>query len=185
MCRVLVFGACLAILLGDAIAGRAADAASKTVPSVQALFRRAGRIVRGRVQFTRARPLEADGWASSGSATTAAEIDRWRFVFDNQGTSGSRFASAVIKYGKSGFETVTGVRPAFLEDNRLRPLPRMTLEDAVARLRDAGFQSPFSAVTLRFPLGPSSSEPLFIFGFADGSSIGVGTRTGTVAPLIS
>jgi hypothetical protein len=61
----------------------------------------------------------------------------------------------------------------------------MTLEDAVARLRDAGFQSPFSAVTLRFPLGPSSSEPLFIFGFADGSSIGVGTKTGTVAPLIS
>jgi hypothetical protein len=185
MCRVLVFGACLAILLGDAIAGCAADAASKTVPSVQALFRRAGHIVRGRVQFTRARPLEADGWASSGSATTAAEIDRWRFVFDNQETSGSRFASAVIKYGTSGFGTVTGVRPAFLEDNRLRPLPRMTLEDAVARLRDAGFQSPFSSVTLRFPLGPSSSEPLFIFGFADGSSIGVGTKTGTVTPLIS
>jgi hypothetical protein len=185
MCRVLVFGACLAILLGDAIAGRAADAGSKQVPSVQVLFRRAGRIVRGRVQFLGASPLEADGVPSSGTATTAADVDRWRFVFDNQRTPGSRFRTAIVRYRKGHFGPVRGHRPAFLEDNRLSPLPEMMLESAVARLRDAGFRSPFSSVTLRFPLGPSSSEPLYIFGFADGSSIGVGTKTGTVAPLTS
>jgi hypothetical protein len=59
----------------------------------------------------------------------------------------------------------------------------MTLDDAVARLRDAGFADPFSTVTLRFPLGPSFSEPLYIFEFEDGSFVGVGTKRGTVAPL--
>jgi hypothetical protein len=184
MCRVLVFGACLAILLGDAFAGRAADAASKSVPSVQALFRRAGRIVRGRVQFLGASPLEAKGRPSSGTATTAAEVDRWRFVFDNQRTPGSRFRTAIVRYGRGRFGPVKGRRPAFnLDDNSLSPLPEMMLDNAVAHLRTAGFQSPFSSVTLRFPLGPSSSEPLYIFGFADGSFIGVGTKTGTVAPV--
>jgi hypothetical protein len=186
MSRVLVFGACLSILLGDTIAGHSADAAGKPVPSVQALFRRAGRIVRGRVQFLGASPLEADGFPSSGAATTAADVDRWRFVFDNQRTPGSRFRTAIVRYGRGRFGPVKGRRPAFsLDDNRLSPLPEMMLESAVARLREAGFQSPFSSVTLKFPLGPSSGEPLYIFGFADGSSIGVGTKTGTVAPFMS
>jgi len=183
MCRVLVVGACLSILLGDVFVARPADAASKTVPSVQALFRRAGHIVRGRVQFLGASPLEANGRPSSGTATTAAEVDRWRFVFDNQRTPGSRFRTAIVRYGRGRFGPVKGRRPAFLEDNRLSPLPEMMLVNAIARLREAGFQSPFSSVTLRFPLAPSSSEPLYIFGFADGSFIGVGTKTGTVAPV--
>jgi hypothetical protein len=185
MSRVLVFGACLSILLGDAIAGHSADAAGKPVPSVQALFRRAGRIVRGRVQFLGASPLEADGFPSSGAATTAADVDRWRFVFDNQRTPGSRFRTAIVRYGRGRFGPVKGRRPAFLEDNRLSPLPEMALAAAVARLREAGFESPFSSVTLRFPLGPPFSEPLYIFGLADGSFIGVGTKTGTVAPVVS
>jgi hypothetical protein len=139
--------------------------------------------VRGRVQFLGASPLEADGSPSSGAATTAAGVDRWRFVFDNQRTPGSRFRSAILKYRRGRFGRVKGIRPAFLEDNRLSPLPDMTLDDAVARLRDAGFEDPFSTVTLRFPVGPSFSEPLYIFGFGDGSFVGVGTKTGAVAPL--
>jgi len=183
MCRVLVVGACLSILLGDVFVGRPADAARQTVPSVQALFRRAGRIVRGRVQFTGASPLEANGRPSSGAATSAAQVDRWRFVFDNQRTPGSRFRTAIVRYKKGRFGQVKGIRPALLEDNRISPLPEMRLDDAVARLRDAGFAQPFSTVTLRFPLGPSFSEPLFVFGFADGSFVGVGTETGSVTPL--
>jgi hypothetical protein len=186
MRRALVFSTCLAILLGEAVLGRSADAASKTVPSVQALFRRAGSIVRNRVQFLGASPLEAKGVPSSGTATTAADVDRWRFVFDNQRTAGSRFRTAIVRYRRGRFGPVNGRRPAFsLDDNRLSPLPEMSLDDAVAHLRDAGFGSSFTSVTLRFPLGPPSSEPLYIFGFADGSSIGVGTKTGTVAPVVS
>jgi hypothetical protein len=62
----------------------------------------------------------------------------------------------------------------------------MTLEAAIVRLRGAGYQQPFSSVKLRFPLGPSSSEPLYIFGFDTGGGppfVGVGTNTGDVAPL--
>jgi hypothetical protein len=182
MRRLLVLSACLWILVGDVAIGHCAGAAGN-VPSVAALFRRAGGIVRGRVQFLGASPLEANGRPSSGAATTAPEVDRWRFVFDNQRTPGSRFRTAIVRYKNGRFGHVTGKRPARLDDNRMSPLPEMTLDDAVARLRDAGFTQPFSTVTLRFPLGPSFSEPLFIFGFENGSSVGVGTTTGTVAPL--
>lgn len=181
MLRILALVACLWLVLGHS-----ADAAGKHTPAVQSLFRRAGHIVRGRVLFTGASPLEANGVPSAGSAMTAGEVDRWRFVFDNQRTSGSRFSTVVLKYGKGGFGRVKGVLPAFLEDNRLSPLPRMTLEAAIVRLRGAGYQQPFSSVTLRFPLGPSVGEPLYIFGFDPGGGpplVGVGTNTGDVAPL--
>jgi len=181
MFRILALVACLWLVLGHS-----ADAAGKHTPSVQSLFRRAGHIVRGRVLFTGASPLEADGEPSAGSAMTAGEVDRWRFVFDNQRTRGSRFRTVVLKYGKGGFGRVKGKLPAFLEDNRLSPLPTMTLDAAIVRLRGAGYQQPFSSVTLRFPLGPSFSEPLYIFGFETGSGppfVVVGTSTGDVAPL--
>jgi hypothetical protein len=181
MRRILTLAACLWLVLGHS-----ADAADKKTPSVQALFRRAGHIVRSRVLFTGASSLEADGTPSAGSATTASEVDRWRFVFDNQRTRGSRFRSVVIKYGKGGFGSVTGRKPAFLEDNRIRPLPKMTLDDAISLLRAAGYQQPFASVTLRFPLGPPFSEPLYVFGFDTGTAppfVGVGTKTGTVTPL--
>ena len=182
MLRILALVACLWLVLGHS-----ADAAGKHTPSVQSLFRRAGHIVRGRVLFTGASPLEADGEPSAGSAMTAGEVDRWRFVFDNQRTRGSRFRTRrpQVRQGR-GSVASRGVLPAFLEDNRLSPLPRMTLEAAIVRLRGAGYQQPFSSVTLRFPLGPSFSEPLYIFGFDTGGGapfVGVGTNTGDVAPL--
>jgi hypothetical protein len=183
MRRFLVLSVCLWIVVGDAAIGHRADAAARKVPPLQVLFRRAGHIVRGRVQFLGASPLEADGSPSSGAAMTAADVDRWRFVFDNQRTPGSRFRTAIVRYRKGRFGRVKGVKPTFLEDNRISPLPEMALDDAVARLRDAGFADPFSTVTLRFPLGPSFSEPLYIFEFDGGSFVGVGTKTGTVAPL--
>jgi hypothetical protein len=180
MRRILALAACLWLVLGQG-----ADAAKKT-PSVQTLFRRAGHIVRGRVLFSGAVPLEAEGTPSAGSAMTAGDVNRWRFVFDNQPTRGSRFHSVLIKYGKRGFGRVTGRKPAFLKDKRIRPLPKMTLDDAISLLRGAGYQQPFASVTLRFPLAPSFSEPLYIFGFDTGAgppSVGVGTTTGAVAPL--
>jgi hypothetical protein len=66
MLRILALVVCLWLVLGHS-----ADAAGKHTPSVQSLFRRAGSIVRGRVLFTGASPLEADGVPSAGSAMTA------------------------------------------------------------------------------------------------------------------
>ena len=42
---------------------------------------------------------------------------------------------------------------------------------------------PFFNVTLRDPLGPTASKPLYIFGFANGEFVAVNTVTDKVAPL--
>jgi len=173
--------------LSLALAALAAPApAARRTPDVIKLFARARRIVRATPQLSRAIPLEADGTPARGQATTAADIDRWRFVFDNQTTPHSRFRTAFIRFRQRRFGKPRGVRPVFVEDQRLQPLPRMTLANAVARLRGAGYGAPFVAVTLRFPLGPSFTEPLYIFAFGPTVStafVGVGTRTGAVMPI--
>ena len=59
----------------------------------------------------------------------------------------------------------------------------MTLSQAVARLRQAGYRKPFFNVTLRNPLGPKASNPLYIFGFANGEFVAVNTVTKKVARI--
>jgi hypothetical protein len=160
---------------------------SRRNPGVIVLFAQARRLVRKNRQLLRAIPLEAEGTPSRGEATTAADVNRWRFVFDNQSTPRSSFRSAFITYRNHRFGRPTAVRAPFLEDRRLRVLPKMILRTAIAKLRAAGYQDPFFAVTLRFPLAPAFTEPLYIFGFDTGagpSFVGVGTRTGSVAPIL-
>jgi hypothetical protein len=188
-CRyaIVALSACLAIVLAVPEPAAAANR-SKRTPGVLVLFAQARRFVRKNRQLSRAIPLEADGTSSKGEATTAADINRWRFVFDNQSTPKSSFRSAFITYRSHRFGRPTGVRDEFLGDRRLRVLPRMILRTAIAKLRAAGYQDPFFAVNLRFPLDPAFTEPLYIFGFNGGPRpprlfVGVGTRTGSVAPI--
>jgi hypothetical protein len=65
------------------------------------------------------------------------------------------------------------------------PIPRaptMTLAQAVVRLRKAGYRQGFSGVTLRNPLGPTRSNPLYIFGVSS-KFVAVDTVTGKVTVL--
>jgi hypothetical protein len=62
-------------------------------------------------------------------------------------------------------------------------VPKMTLATAVKKLRAAGHMEAFANVTLRWPLGPTKGEPLYIFGFGAGEYWSVGTRTGKVKPM--
>jgi hypothetical protein len=189
---VLVAAASLA-----AASGAAAGRSAKPIPDVTVLFGRAVKIVRGTnpPTFSTATMLEADGLTrggrcsalncSGGSGTTSASgIVLWRFVLDNQ-ASGSRFATATLIYGPApkGFGKVTGITSPFVEDAQIPKAPRMTLTQAVARLRKAGYRKPFFNVTLRNPLGPKPSKPLYIFGFAGGRFVAVNTVTNKVAPL--
>jgi hypothetical protein len=157
------------------------------VPDLTVLL--AGALARVRASdrptFAHALLLEADGRTRrAGVGTrTAQGIVRWRFVFDNQ-LSRSRFATATILYGPPPrrFSRVRGYREPFLEDVLIRRLPRMTLAQAVARLRRAGYRQPFFDVTLRNPLGPRVSHPLYIFGLAR-RFIAVDTVSGRVTLL--
>ncbi|MGE5408446.1 MAG: hypothetical protein ACM3NV_07520 [Syntrophothermus sp.] len=182
----LVAAAFAVAVLWVAAAGTAG--AKRESPSdVTKLFSQAARLVRGTSPptFAKARVLEVDGSASGGRlATSAADITRWRFVFDNQG-SRSAYASAIVDYvAGSGFRRVLGHRSPYLEDVVIPRAPKMTLEQAVARLRRAGQRGGFSAVVLRNPLGPwSSSKPLYIFTLASGRFFAVNTATGEVSPI--
>ena len=171
----------------------AAGAASKPIPDVTVLFRQAVTKIRNtnRPTYARAAVLEADGLTRGSkcnplgcgggrAVSTAAGVVGWRFVFDNQ-PSRTRFRSATLFYGPSPkrFGPVTGYRSPFVEDVIIRQAPRMTLTRAVTLLRRAGFRTPFYNVTLRNPLGPRKSNPLYIFGFAN-SYVDVDTVTGRV-----
>jgi hypothetical protein len=175
------------IALASGVGRGANPRVARRIPDVTVLFGRALARVRAhdRPTYARAVMLEADGRTRRvGVGTpTAAGIVSWSFVLDNQ-PSRSRFASATISYGPppKGFGTVRGHRAPFLEDSVIRRPPRMTLGAAVAHLRRAGFRGPFFAVTLRSPLGPRVSPPLYIFSLAH-RFIAVNTRTGRVSVL--
>jgi hypothetical protein len=158
-----------------------------TIPDVTKLFGRAVQIVHAtsRPSYARAIVLEADGYTRGGKkVTTAAGIVKWRFVFDNQ-LSTSRFRSATIYYGAppAKFGKVRGYRSPFVEDVRIPKAPKMSLAEAVARLKAAGFTKGFFNVTLRNPLGPKRLNPLYIFTVSAGEYVAVDTVTKKVRPF--
>jgi len=59
----------------------------------------------------------------------------------------------------------------------------MTLFQAVALLNKAGYRRGFFNVTLRNPLGPKRSNPLYIFATVQGRFVGVDTGTRKVKSL--
>jgi hypothetical protein len=128
--------------------------------------------------------LEADGITKGGRGTRSASgVVAWRFVFQNP-TGGNGIFSATLSYGPApkGFGRVRGYRTPFLDDVVIRRAPRMTLAAAVRRLRRAGHTGRFYNVTLRNPLGPRVTNPLYIFAFAR-RFVGVDTVTGRVRAL--
>jgi hypothetical protein len=165
---------------------QARDAASaKPLPDVTALIGRATSRVRAtdKPQFQRDVLYEADGSTRGGKpVSSAAGIVSWRFVF--RGTPGSKFASATLTFGPApkGFGKVIGVKQPFLQDVPIPTAPKLTLAQAVTRLRGAGYRQGFSAVTLRNPLGPKRSNPLYIFTVSP-KFVAVNTVTGKVSVL--
>lgn len=188
----------LSLAVGPVSSGRAAGSAAASIPDVTTLFGRAVTIIHAtsRPTYAHAVVLEADGitrgghcsplGCSSGAGTrTAAGVVSWRFVFDNQSTPYSQYRSATLTYGPrpKAFGKVSGSPEPFLEDVVIAHAPRMTLSQAVALLRRAGHRAAFFNVTLRNPLGPKSSHPLYIFGYAHNAYVAVDTVTRKVAPI--
>jgi hypothetical protein len=53
----------------------------------------------------------------------------------------------------------------------------------VKLLREAGFRRAFFGVTLRSPLGPKTTPPLYIFTLGNDRFVAVNTKNGKVAEL--
>lgn len=148
---------------------------------VTVLIPQATKMVRAKPGFSKAVLLEADGTPLSGKVTTAAGIKKWRFVYNNQGTKGFKFASAALYYKNGKFTSFVKHEDPFVEDKNISAVPKMTLTTAIAKLRAAGHKQPFGDVTLRWPIR-GWSEPLYIFGIG-AKFWAVGTKTGKVKPI--
>ena len=159
--------------------------ANAAISDVTKLFDPAVHLVREKPKFADAVMLEAEGTpAGVDPVREAAAITHWRFIFDNQATKDSPFASVKLAYrDRGGFAAPKGNREPFLEDRRIGKAPKMTLRRAVARLRAAGFKRSFFAVTLRRPLGPQATPPLYIFTLGNDRFVAVNTKTGKATEL--
>jgi hypothetical protein len=160
-------------------------AAATGLPDVTELIGPATMRVRAtdKPQFKRDVLYEADGASRGGKAvSSAAGIVSWRFVFD--GTPHSKYASAFLNYGPTPkrFGKVVGVKSPFLEDVPIPKAPTLTLTHALRRVRLAGYRQGFSSVTLRNPLGPKKSNPLYVFTFGS-KFVAVDTVTRRVSVL--
>ena len=173
-------GALAALVLAAALA----VPASTSAKDVTKLFDKAVGKVTSKPDFADAVVLEADG-APNGrkAADGAAQINKWLFVFQNA-TEGSDFASVTIRWRRGeGFGKPKGHRSPFLEDVVIKKAPKMSLNDALDLMDDAGYGRSFFNVVLRSPLGPERVPPLYIFEVAQGTFVSVNTKTGDVEPI--
>ena len=164
----------------------AAPSLAAPAPYPQALIARATAKIHTNGLYKKAIFLEADGTPKPGTKVkTAAGIVNWRLVYDNQ--PGQNQYKTVFMFAKSGkLGPPVPNKSLFEESRRIQSLPKMTLAQAVAKLRAAGHRQPFGAATLRYPIGVGFNQPLYIFTFGGGDNVtywAVGTKNGKVRPL--
>ena len=111
-------------------------------------------------QYPEAKLYEADGTASDGPTTDPLKIDQLRVVFQN--VNNSTVIIKEIAYGEFGKPEL--IPHPWLEDIVIEWPVDMDLDRANSLKEAAGYTAPYGAVTLRNPLGPTVSNPYFIFG---------------------
>jgi hypothetical protein len=178
----IVVGVLGAVLLA-AVGAVPAIGSGHATPGIQKLFVQAVARVRaaGHGTFAKAVVYEADGSTRRGAVVkTAAGVATWQFVLDNP-TPGSPDPSVVVNFGPApkGFGPVVGHSSPFLEDVAITKPPAISLVRAITLLNTAGYTAGFSSVTLRNPLGPTTTNPSYYFGTPDGG-VAVDAVTGKV-----
>jgi len=120
---------------------------------------------------------EADGNPEGGGGTTSGSVKKWRFIFRNQGNS-----AVEIDYDDGIFLVPVEIDHPWV-DGRIINIPvERSLTNAIELIHNAGFNDPFSAVALRYPLFPGVTEPSYIFTLpAQNVYVFVGLDTGSVS----
>lgn len=109
-------------------------------------------------QYPTAVLVENAGTSSKGSAVSAEDVDRWKFVFTD--IDGSEIITIEYREGRFG-KSVREARPWI--KTQIKELPRnMPLKQAVLYLRNSGYKEPFQSVTLRAPF-PEEKGATYVF----------------------
>lgn len=111
-------------------------------------------------QYPQAKLYEADGVATGGPTTNPNDINQLRVVFQNPDNT-----TVIIKtttWGEFGEPVL--IHEPWLGDVVIDWPIKMDLPEANELKQKAGFNEPYTTVTLRNPLGPTRTNPFFIFG---------------------
>ncbi len=127
-------------------------------------------------QYPGSKLYEGDGTAPNGPTTNVQNVNSWRFVFRT--ANGGTAMIHSTEWGEFG--PITYVDQPWLEDVVIPWPVKMDIVEADNLLKNAGYTGEYGAVTLRWPLYPSSDQPFYIFGMVDGSHIFVGINNGKV-----
>jgi hypothetical protein len=173
--KVALASAAAAVLAAPVLAG---------ITDPNTLIQQATAKVRAKAGFKNAVLLEADGTPRTATAKvrTMAGITKWRFVYNNQGRTRSKYRSVAVYY--PGWRIVPHTEP-FVEDKNITAVPKLTAAAALAKLRAAGKKQAFAGVTLRYPLR-GYKEPLWIFTMGSNQNPVywyVGTKTGKIGTI--
>ena len=141
-------------------------------------------MLHSRAIYRKAVFLEAAGSPAKGRhpVTTASQIAKWHFVFDNQ-KSGNKYKSVSINVIRSLLGAPKGSTTAFLQDQPINTIPKMTLTRAVHLLNGAGWTKGFYAVTLRKPDYPGVKNAEYIFAMVGAKIVAVDAVTGKVSKI--
>ena len=172
--------ALLAAFASPASATPAASRVAPRIPDVTFLMRVALAKVTHTQGYSRAVLRAASGTtADSGNTTTAQDITKWTFTFDNGPTPNATHPSATLTYSAGGWGKVTAGGGLGIGAGDIRILPVMTLAHAVQILKKTGFTIAFNQVQLIYIPGPGFNQPLYSFRITAGVAT-VGARNGKV-----
>lgn len=119
----------------------------------------------------------ADGTPAAETGSDPGSITKWTLSFYN-----GLHTHVVIVFDNGVFGQPQLIHWG-LFGNRVMKVPwGMDLDEAIQRMRKAGYPNPFYEVVLLFPIGPNANEPLYMFFIEPGGEqrITVGAQSGSV-----
>lgn len=125
--------------------------------------------------------LEIDTWKSEGTTLNPNELDNMRIVFSFEDTK-----SIIIEsLAANTFDLPIIYDEPFIEDVVVKHFPiEMDLSEALKLIKKAGFEKPFSNVTLRHPMKKGHHNVLYMVGNPhEGISVSVNTTTKDVKEI--
>jgi len=122
-------------------------------------------------EYPNAQLYEVDATPPSEGVTDPYLLSQLKVVF----RAGS--GTAIIKStGWGSFGPVDYIPESWLEDVVIPWPVNMDAKEANAIMRNAGYTTPYSAMTLRHPLYPGDNEPYYIFCMTNGTFVFVGVQ---------
>ncbi len=123
--------------------------------------------------------IEVHGVPSSGAANTADDVDQWGFIFAEDPQSPTT-GTVTLEFRDGEFTDPVLMSQPWAGTVYERLPQTLTLADAVAVVRDAGYAAPFAEVVIRKPLTWPMPDEAFYALLIEGQYVLVGAESGAL-----